>query len=98
MATTPKVGGVLLPYAVDNLAATTPAAIFCVHPNSSEISEGWQIITFKSLAIAANNLAWWIDGSIGQSKSLEAVAYIGANDIRYAIFILACLKTGHIVS
>ncbi|KAJ5153496.1 uncharacterized protein N7482_009974 [Penicillium canariense] len=96
MITFPKTCGVLLPHAVDNLAATSPCALFCVHPNSSDISEGWQCVTFKSLARAADYLAWWIDNKIGQSKSLEPLTYIGANDIRYAIFILACLKTGHV--
>lgn len=93
-----KACGVLLPHAVDNLAETSPGAIFCLHPISSDISEGWQSVTFKSLAKAANNLAWWIENKVGQSKNIEVLAYVGANDMRYAIFILACLKTGHVVS
>ncbi|KAJ6033651.1 hypothetical protein N7444_011422 [Penicillium canescens] len=92
----PKVRGVLLPRAVDDLALTSASGIFCVHPISSDISEGWQSITFKRLAGAVNGLAWWIEKNIGQSKSFEVLAYIGANDIRYAIFFLACLKTGHV--
>lgn len=98
MTIIPNVRGVLLPHAVENLAEASPGAIFCVHPISSDISDGWQSVTFRILARAANNLAWWIENNIGQSKSLEVLAYIGPNDIRYAIFILACLKTRHVVS
>ncbi|KAJ5338907.1 hypothetical protein N7452_005635 [Penicillium brevicompactum] len=96
MTLIPKGRGVLLPHAVDKLAFTSAGAIFCVHPISSDISDGWQIITFKRLAGAVNGLAWWIEKNIGQGKSFEVLAYIGANDIRFAIFLLACLKTGHV--
>ncbi|KAB8263537.1 hypothetical protein BDV32DRAFT_146354 [Aspergillus pseudonomiae] len=96
MTVTPETRGALLPHVVDNLAEASSAAIFCVHPISPDISDGWQSITFKVLAQAVNNLAWWITDSIGHGKGLEVLAYIGANDVRYAIFLLACLKSGYV--
>ncbi|KAL4876608.1 hypothetical protein BJY04DRAFT_231506 [Aspergillus karnatakaensis] len=88
--------GRLLTTAVDDLAALCPSNVFCIHSLSRDISDGWRSVTFKTLAGAVDNLAWWIANNIGESKSLEVLSYVGANDIRYAIFILACLKTGHV--
>jgi acyl-CoA synthetase (AMP-forming)/AMP-acid ligase II len=42
--------------------------------------------------------AWWIDKTIGQGTKSEPLAYMGANDIRYVVFFLACMKTGYVVS
>lgn len=97
MSTSSPIRRRLLTNAVDDLATLCPSDVFCLHPISRDISDGWRIVTFKTLANAANNLAWWIANSIGESKSLEVLSYSGTNDIRYAIFILACLKTGHVV-
>lgn len=88
----------LMCHVVDELANRKPDQLFCVHPISSDISQGWRKITFKDLASAVNCTAWWIDECIDQGTKSEPLAYMGANDIRYAIFILACMKTGHVVS
>ncbi|KAJ5678651.1 acetyl-CoA synthetase-like protein [Penicillium macrosclerotiorum] len=49
----------------------------------------------KDLARAVNFLCWWIEDIIGRAETRETLGYIGANDIRYCIFLLACQKTGH---
>ncbi|RFU27629.1 hypothetical protein B7463_g8720, partial [Scytalidium lignicola] len=81
---------------VDELAKHKPNQLFCVHPVSSDISEGWRRVTLKDLAHAANYSAWWIKKTIGQSTKFESLAYLGANDIRYVVFVLACMKTGYV--
>lgn len=88
----------LLCHVVDELAERRPKQLFCVHPISSDISAGWRKITFKDLAGAVNYAAWWIERTVCLHKKSEPLAYMGANDIRYMIFVLACMKTGHVVS
>lgn len=79
-------------------ASASQAQPFCIHPVSSDLEDGWRDVTFQDLATAVNNLSWWIEKNIGQSSSRsEPVAYLGINDIRYTIFILACMKTGYVV-
>ncbi|CRG91279.1 Mediator of RNA polymerase II transcription subunit 12-like protein [Talaromyces islandicus] len=70
---------------------------FCIHPVSSDLADGWRIVSFQELATAVNNLSWWIETNIGRASSRsEPVAYLGINDIRYIVFILACMKTGYV--
>lgn len=47
----------------------------------------------KELASAVNRIAWWIDREIGHSDSFEALAYMGATDVRYGIFFFAAIKS-----
>ncbi|KAJ5718427.1 NRPS-like enzyme [Penicillium malachiteum] len=43
----------------------------------------------------STNEATWIDGNLPGKPNGQVLAYIGANDLRYSIFMLACMKTGH---
>lgn len=83
---------------LDETADSKPDQLFCVHPISSNISQGWRKVTMLDLAGAVNYSAWWIDRTIGQGSASEPLAYMGARDLRYATFALACMKTGHSVS
>ncbi|GAB1198516.1 hypothetical protein APSETT444_007839 [Aspergillus pseudonomiae] len=49
----------------------------------------------RDLAGAVDYTAWWIEMAIGKGFDGEPLAYIGANDIRYVAFYLACMKTGY---
>ena len=78
-----------------------------MQPVSADIfSRGWREVTFKELAGAVDYMAWWIERVVGPACTQEAgvrartgpLAYMGANDIRYVVFILACMKSGHVVS
>ncbi|KAL3461224.1 hypothetical protein BJX64DRAFT_289599 [Aspergillus heterothallicus] len=88
-----KVGNRLLPAVVDEVAQSTPERIFGVIPSGSTAKDGFRNVTFRDLAEVVNAMAWWIEDNI--SRTPETVAYMGANDIRYYIFIIACAKTGH---
>ncbi|PGH06213.1 hypothetical protein AJ79_06601 [Helicocarpus griseus UAMH5409] len=81
---------------VDRIKETNPAQLFCIHPVSSDISQGWRKITMKQLSCAMDYLATWIDKNVAPGSKNETLAYMGANDIRYAAFILACMKAGHV--
>ncbi|KAK4863281.1 hypothetical protein LT330_002059 [Penicillium expansum] len=85
----------LLARTVDDRAETNPNQRFAVIPQGSEISNGFQDLSIKDLARTVNFMCWWIESIIGPAESPETLTYMGSNDIRYFIFILACQKTGY---
>lgn len=85
----------LLARTVDDRAETNPSQRFAVIPQGSEISNGFQTISIKDLARAVNFMCWWIESIIGPTQFPETLAYMGSNDVRYFIFMLACQKTGY---
>ncbi|KAI9925939.1 hypothetical protein MW887_005745 [Aspergillus wentii] len=86
----------LICHVVDELALNKPEQLFCVHPISNDLAQGWRHISMKDLADAVNYTAWWIEKTIGVGTGAEPITYIGTNDARYVAFFLACLKTGHV--
>lgn len=88
----------LLPHIVDHLAKVTPAAPYSLYPNSpTTYDEGYQTVTYKDFANAINGLAWWLNDNLGPSDTIEVIAYIGPNDIRYTALLLAAIKAGYVV-
>ncbi|KAJ5650094.1 uncharacterized protein N7484_003817 [Penicillium longicatenatum] len=85
----------LLAGVVDHAAETDPERLFAVIPKGSELSDGFQNLTMKGLSQAVNFLCRWIENTIGTDIPEQTLAYMGSNDVRYCIFILACQKTGH---
>lgn len=90
---------------VDHVAEEEPSRVWVKISRSAESVEDsdttWQDITFRQLSHAVNTMAHWIDKHLNKSGSKiesEPLAYMGSNDIRYPIILLAALKTGHIVS
>ncbi|KAJ5083431.1 NRPS-like enzyme [Penicillium angulare] len=82
----------LLTDIADELAHDSPDTIYCIHECPGD-DLSWQQITYGLLTKAVDRIAWWIDENIPRSKKGQVLAYIGANDLRYAVFILACMKT-----
>ncbi|KAJ5935211.1 NRPS-like enzyme [Penicillium verhagenii] len=87
--------GRILTRVLDELAVTNPDSLYCIHPVSNESKLEWNQITVENFAWAVNRLAWWIDEKLDGQKGQQVLAYIGANDLRYGAFMLACMKTGH---
>lgn len=85
----------LLASIVDHAAEADPERLFAVIPKGSELSDGFQNLTMKGLSQAVNFLCRWIEKTIGTGGPRETLAYMGSNDVRYCVFILACQKTGH---
>ncbi|KAJ5736726.1 acetyl-CoA synthetase-like protein [Penicillium malachiteum] len=85
----------LLTKVVDLAAQEEPNRLFAVIPKGLEVADGVQNLTMRGLAQAVNFLCQWIDNNIGSSGPREVLAYMGSNDVRYCIFLLACQKTGH---
>ncbi|KAJ9252890.1 hypothetical protein DTO195F2_7311 [Paecilomyces variotii] len=85
----------LLATTLDRLAEKTPDKLFAVIPQGSELTSGFRDLSMKDLAQAVNLMSWWIENTIGPAQSRETLAYMGSNDVRYFIFMLACQKTGY---
>lgn len=85
----------LLAQTVDHVAKTDPSKRFAVIPRGPEVSDGFQDLSMGEFAKAVNFMCWWIESTIGPAQSRETLAYLGSNDVRYGIFILACQKTGY---
>lgn len=88
----------LLATTIDDYARTTPDERFAVIPRGSDLSSGFQTILMKDMAAAVNSMCWWIESMIGPAQYRETLAYLGNNDLRYFIFMIACQKTGYQVS
>jgi acyl-CoA synthetase (AMP-forming)/AMP-acid ligase II len=83
---------------LDCLHARDPAALYCLHPASSEVSDGWVEITIADVVGATNRLALWLHENVASADEPQALAYMGANDIRYCAFVFACMRLRHTVS
>ena len=88
------IGERLMPQVVDATAASQPDKLWASYAVSSAPLR-FRDVTFQELARAVNYMAWHIEGLIGRSTTFETIAYIGVNDIRYGIILLAGIKCGH---
>ncbi|XHF98585.1 hypothetical protein AWENTII_002133 [Aspergillus wentii] len=65
-------------------------------PESPENPQAYVDLSVQKLAHAINYMSWWIEKEFGKSDTFnETVAYLGANDVRYLVIVIACNKTGH---
>ncbi|PYH42518.1 putative NRPS-like enzyme [Aspergillus saccharolyticus JOP 1030-1] len=87
----------LLVAQVDKVAEEAPTSRFGLIPNGIEVEEGFREITFQDLSRAVDALSWWIKDTLGEPEEGQRIAYLGNNDIRYIIVMLACHKTGYTI-
>ncbi|RAK78914.1 NRPS-like enzyme [Aspergillus fijiensis CBS 313.89] len=85
----------LWPAIVDHRARSSPSELVGLIPKGSEVSDGYQELSFAGLARAVDACARWIEARIGRAKQPETIAYMATNDVRYLVFILASHKTGY---
>ncbi|KAJ5084373.1 hypothetical protein NUU61_008952 [Penicillium alfredii] len=85
----------LLAAIVDDNARRNPDRRLAVIPRGPELADGFQDLFIKDLARAVNFLCGWIERTVGPTHSQETLAYVGSNDVRYCVFILACQKLGY---
>ncbi|KAI9170598.1 Non-canonical non-ribosomal peptide synthetase FUB8 [Paramyrothecium foliicola] len=90
-------GSHVLINAFEHIAETEPFLPFVYSPNASNPNSGWVAITFGELSRAVNHVAWQLAGDrpLASGSPAPTVAYVGPNDVRYIIIMLACVKAGH---
>lgn len=85
----------LLPEVVDHYARTTPGRVYASIPRSTtDLDHGFLDVTMSKLAAVVNHLSYWVKDAIGVG-TLDAIAYLGPPDIRYAAIFLAGVKCGY---
>ncbi|KAF3480832.1 ochratoxin A non-ribosomal peptide synthetase [Arthroderma uncinatum] len=96
VSSTDNIGKRLMAQVIDGLSETDPNRKVCTMPKGPDCSDGFFDLTFKQLAHTVNYMSWWIEESFGRSTSpAETLTYLGANDIRYLVIVMACNKTGY---
>ena len=85
----------LIPQLVDERAlAGHVRPLYSIH---DPVSDCFCDISYAQFANAVNHCSHWILSAIGRSLIHETLVYLGPGDLRYQIFTLAAIKTGHVV-
>lgn len=90
-----RYGSRLMPMVVDDIARQQPDLLYASVPLTTNLSEGFQGITFSEIASATNHVANWIDKKFGRSSKFDTIAYMGIGDLRYVVVFLAAVKCGY---
>ncbi|KAI1074775.1 hypothetical protein F5B20DRAFT_573887 [Whalleya microplaca] len=87
----------LIANVIDELAKNYPQREFFSIPRSSKPEDGWRTITFKEYANAINYISHMIIERCGHPPhgTCPTLAYIGSNDARYIILMVAAIKAGY---
>ncbi|OCL15374.1 acetyl-CoA synthetase-like protein [Glonium stellatum] len=85
----------LIPPAIDEVARDDPEITCFSIPRTSDLSDGFTDISFRTFANAINRTAWFIESTIGRSPVFETILYMGAPDIRHYVVLVAAMKTGY---
>jgi acyl-CoA synthetase (AMP-forming)/AMP-acid ligase II len=85
----------LVPTIIDQLAASDPDRNFASYPKSSDLTEGFIDVSFSTLSNAINRASWWLAAAMKSTASSDTFAYLGPNDLRYPILLVAAIKCGY---
>lgn len=80
---------------IEDDAASDPNRPFVFVPRSTQPQDGWEPITYKQLTNAVNHVAHIVAKMVSndaQKDHFPTIGYIGPNDVRYIIIMLACMK------
>ncbi|KAM0512849.1 hypothetical protein ACHAPE_008482 [Trichoderma viride] len=80
---------------IEDDAASDPNRPFVFVPRSTKPQDGWEPVTYKQLTNAVNHVAHIIAKMVANDSrkdNFPTIGYIGPNDTRYLIFMLACMK------
>ncbi len=94
-----------LPTLIDELAARRPNRPFISLPiNNDNLSARYRDFTYGDFAQAVDRCAWWIVEKLGRcgvegedEDGRRILAYVGPQDVRYAVLMLGAVKGGYTV-
>jgi hypothetical protein len=81
---------------LDEIAATDPERILYSIAKTNNMQDGFQDLSYKTIANAVNRCAHWLYYTLGAGEP-RVFCYLGPLDIRYIILVLAAPKAGHTV-
>ncbi|TRX94236.1 hypothetical protein FHL15_005004 [Xylaria flabelliformis] len=76
-------------------AKNEPWRVFASIPVSEDLSDGYVDVTYRTIANAINRASWWLSENLGLANTSEVFSYMGPNDLRYSIFLVATIKCGY---
>ncbi|KAH6652455.1 hypothetical protein BKA67DRAFT_521644 [Truncatella angustata] len=87
----------LIPNVIDELARDDPLREAFQIPLSQDPQDGWEVITFWDYSNAVNLQAHKIVKLCGKAPvgTFPTLAYIGPQDARYVVFMVAAVKAGY---
>jgi hypothetical protein len=89
----------LLPTTLFKIASQYPDLIYAEYFSDPEnIAKGHRKITYRDFANAVHTLAWWIEENVGKPSvgdGRETMVYMGPNDVRYGVLVLASIVAGY---
>lgn len=86
----------LVPNVIDEVAQSDPDRTCYILPASNDTyAQGSRVLSYSVVANAINKAAWFLEDQLGRSKTHETVAYIGPNDLRYFLLLIAAIKVGY---
>ncbi|KAI0468452.1 male sterility protein-domain-containing protein [Xylaria cf. heliscus] len=91
----PNYGQRSIPDIIDDVAKSEPLKVFASIPISEDLSDGYIDVSYRDVANAINRASWWLSESLGLANTSEVFSYIGPNDLRYSIFLVAAIKCGY---
>lgn len=92
----PQCGRRLPPVLLDEIAAQDPERVLYSIAKTDKMHDGFQDVTYKTVANAVNRAAHWLKEVLGTGKS-RVFCYLGPLDLRYMILVMAAPKAGHTV-
>lgn len=93
----PDYGRRLPIHVIDHIAATDPNRTYAFIPKTARPQDGWDGVSYRQFANAINLVAHRVADQVKVLPSAEpfpTVAYIGPQDLRYIIVMLACVRAG----
>ena len=87
--------GIWLPSIIAQNAKEDPSGLFARFPKGTSYADGFQDVTKLQFAFAIDHTAALIEAQYGKGVDFETLAYIGPNDLRYLIMLVAGIKTGY---
>ena len=95
-----------LPTLIDEIAARRPTRPFVSLPvNNDDLSKGYRDFSYSDFAQSVDRCAWWIVSKLGRwgnenderRPETRILAYVGPQDVRYAVLMLGAAKAGYTV-
>jgi len=86
--------GTLLISAIEEKVKWLPNETYMRYPAPDWEVQGYRTLTWANYGDSINKVAFWLDETLGKTTGNETVAYLGPNDLRYALLLPAVVKTG----
>jgi hypothetical protein len=95
----PQVTGELLPNTLFKLANQYPDIVYAEYfSNPKDLANSYHKVTYRDFANAVHTAAWWIEEQVGNplvADGRETLVYLGPNDLRYGVLVLASILVGY---